>query len=114
MNIGAHPLCLLISAQVLGISKNANKGEVKKAYFALAKKYHPDTSKEPDATKKFQEAKPASKRAQIYLKCAYVCMYVYMYMIVYVCIQASDAYEAIGDDEKRKLYDRYGHAAVDG
>ena len=30
---------------ILGIGKNADKGEIKKAYFKLAKKYHPDTNK---------------------------------------------------------------------
>ena len=30
---------------ILGIGKSADKGEIKKAYFKLAKKYHPDTNK---------------------------------------------------------------------
>ena len=30
---------------ILNIGKNADKGEIKKAYFKLAKKYHPDTNK---------------------------------------------------------------------
>lgn len=30
---------------VLGVAKGADKGEIKKAYFKLAKKYHPDTNK---------------------------------------------------------------------
>jgi len=44
---------------VLGISKNASQDEIKKAYRTLAKKYHPDVSKEPDAEAKFKEVQEA-------------------------------------------------------
>lgn len=44
----------------LGVSKNASASEIKKAYYGLAKKFHPDTNKEdPDAEKKFQEVQKA-------------------------------------------------------
>jgi curved DNA-binding protein CbpA len=39
--------------KILGLPKTANQEEIKKAYRFLAKKYHPDVSSEPDATKKF-------------------------------------------------------------
>uniref|UniRef100_A0A146LZ74 DnaJ homolog l(2)tid, mitochondrial n=1 Tax=Lygus hesperus TaxID=30085 RepID=A0A146LZ74_LYGHE len=46
--------------EILGISRNASVKEVKKAYYQLAKKYHPDTNKnDPNAAKKFQEVSEA-------------------------------------------------------
>ena len=45
--------------EVLGISKNATQDEIKSAFRKLAKKYHPDVSKEPDAEAKFKEAQEA-------------------------------------------------------
>lgn len=67
---------------VLNVGRGADKGEIKKAYFKLAKKYHPDTNKDDKtAADKFKEA--------------------------------TEAYEILSDDEKRQLYDAYGHAGVD-
>ena len=45
--------------EVLGISKGATEQEIKKAYRSLAKKYHPDVNKEPDAEAKFKEVQEA-------------------------------------------------------
>ncbi|XP_023210805.1 protein tumorous imaginal discs, mitochondrial-like isoform X1 [Centruroides sculpturatus] len=44
---------------VLGVSRNSSQKEIKKAYYQLAKKYHPDTNKDPQAAKKFQEVSEA-------------------------------------------------------
>ena len=45
--------------EILGVSKNATKQEIKKAYRKLAKQYHPDRNKAPDAEEKFKEIKEA-------------------------------------------------------
>lgn len=45
--------------EVLGVSKTASQDEIKSAFRKLAKKYHPDVSKEPDAAEKFKEAQEA-------------------------------------------------------
>ena len=45
--------------EVLGVSKSATDAEIKSAFRKLAKKYHPDVSKEPDAEEKFKEAQEA-------------------------------------------------------
>lgn len=44
---------------VLGVSRTATPDEIKKAYRVLARKYHPDVSKEKDAEEKFKEVAEA-------------------------------------------------------
>ena len=62
--------------KVLGVARDASQDDIKKAYRKLARKYHPDVSKEPDAESRFKEV--------------------------------AEAYEALGDPEKRAAYDRLG------
>ena len=45
--------------ETLGVSKTASTEEIKKVYKKLAKKYHPDISKEENAEKKFKEVSEA-------------------------------------------------------
>lgn len=66
--------------EVLGVSRNADKATLKKAYRKLAKKYHPDTNEgNNEAAERFKEI--------------------------------TEAYDVLSDDEKRKQYDQFGHAA---
>ena len=65
--------------EVLGVSKTATQDEIKSAFRKLAKKYHPDVSKEENAAEKFKEAQ--------------------------------EAYAVLSDENKRKQYDQFGHAA---
>jgi len=68
----------------LGVPKNANDEDIKKAYRKLAMKHHPDRNQGDSAKaaeEKFKEAK--------------------------------EAYEMLSDDQKRAAYDQYGHAGVD-
>ena len=45
--------------EVLGVNKNATPDEIKSAFRKLAKKYHPDVSKEANASEMFKEAQEA-------------------------------------------------------
>lgn len=67
---------------VLGISREANEGDVKKAYRQLALKWHPD--KNPD---KKDEAEAKFK-------------------------QIGEAYFVLSDSKKRQIYDRHGKEGV--
>ena len=68
--------------EVLGIARNANEEDIKKAFRRLARQYHPDVNKEKGAEERFKEI--------------------------------NEAYEVLGDGQKRQAYDRFGHAGVNG
>ena len=68
--------------EISGVSRTASKEEIKSAYRALAKKFHPDLNKDNPklAEEKFKEI--------------------------------SEAYEVLIDENKKARYDQYGHAGV--
>ncbi|PWQ99424.1 DnaJ C-terminal domain-containing protein [Leucothrix pacifica] len=45
--------------KILGVSKTASKEDIRKSYKKLARKYHPDVSKEKDAEARFKEVSEA-------------------------------------------------------
>src|SRR3954447_24853129 len=63
---------------VLGVQRDADQTQIKKAFRKLARELHPDVNRhDPEAEEKFKEA--------------------------------AEAYEVLSDDERRAVYDRYGH-----
>jgi curved DNA-binding protein len=61
---------------ILGVPRSASEEEIRKAYRKLARKFHPDVSKETGAESRFKEV--------------------------------AEAYDVLGDSEKRKKYDSLG------
>lgn len=45
--------------KIMGLDRDATQDQIKRAYRKLARKYHPDVSKEPGAQQKFQEMQEA-------------------------------------------------------
>lgn len=62
--------------KILGVEREISDADLKKTYRKLARKYHPDVSKEKDAEERFKEV--------------------------------NEAYEVLGDKEKRSQYDELG------
>ncbi len=69
--------------EILGVSRDVEKLELKKAYRKLAIKYHPDKN-------------PGNREAEEKFK------------------EASEAYEVLNDDNKRQIYDQFGHRGLEG
>ena len=69
---------------VLGVSRSATADEIKKAHRKLARQYHPDMNKNA-GTSTTEKFK-----------------------------EVQEAYDVLSDPEKRKLYDQFGHAGVEG
>jgi len=66
--------------EILGVEKTANQEKIKSAFRNLARKYHPDVNKEPDAEERFKEI--------------------------------NEAFMVLSDEEKRSVYDRFGHEGL--
>jgi len=47
--------------QIMGVERDATQDEIKRAYRKLARKYHPDVSKEADAEQRFKEVGEANE-----------------------------------------------------
>jgi curved DNA-binding protein len=62
--------------KILGVERDVSQPELKKAYRKMARKYHPDVSKESNAEERFKEV--------------------------------NEAYEVLGDEDKRSQYDTLG------
>ena len=56
--------------EVLGVNRNASADELKSAFRTLARKFHPDINKEPDAEEKFKEINEAYAVFQIQINAA--------------------------------------------
>ncbi len=69
--------------EVLGVSREANSDDIRKAYRQAALKFHPDRN-------------PGDKAAEEKFK------------------EATESFSVLSDDNKRRTYDRFGHAGLQG
>jgi len=46
-------------SDILGVTRPSNDAEIKRAYHSLAREYHPDLNKAPDAEDRFKEINEA-------------------------------------------------------
>ncbi|MGH8846256.1 MAG: DnaJ domain-containing protein, partial [Polaromonas sp.] len=47
--------------KIMGVARDATPDDIKRAYRRLARKYHPDVSKEKDAEKRFKDVTEANE-----------------------------------------------------
>jgi curved DNA-binding protein CbpA len=71
--------------EVLGLSRNASEKEIKKSYRKLALQYHPD---------KIKEEKDKEEAEKVF-------------------VAVNEAYAVLSDEEKKKIYDRYGKQGLE-
>lgn len=69
--------------EILGLSKSATDDDIKKAYRKMAREHHPDMVKDSDK-------QGAERRFK----------------------EINEAYQVLGDAQKRKSYDQFGHAGA--